>query len=119
MRRKLTPLSKALRKDMTDAELKLWKRLNRKQLGVMFRRQYPFEKYIVDFVSFGAMLIIEVDGGQHVDSTEDGERDKWFISKGFRVLRFWNCDVLNNINGVIEIIRQEVEPYSSGGYIFP
>lgn len=71
MRRKLTPLSKALRKRMTDAETKLWKRLNRKQLGVMFRRQYPFEKYIVDFVSFDSGLIVEVDGGQHAESEED------------------------------------------------
>lgn len=108
-RRKLTPLSKGLRHRMTDAEAKLWKRLNRKQLGVMFRRQYPFEKYIVDFVSFDSGLIVEVDGSQHADSEQDNVRDAWFVSKGFKILRFWDNDVLKNTDGVVEVIRQEVE----------
>jgi very-short-patch-repair endonuclease len=109
MRRKLTPLSKVLRKNMTDAENKLWKRLNHKQLGVMFRRRYPFEKYIVDFVSFDVKLIIEVDGAEHLGSDKDKQRDEWFISHGFKVLRFWDNEVLNNINGVITEIKKEVE----------
>jgi very-short-patch-repair endonuclease len=94
---------------MTDAENKLWKRLNRKQLGVMFRRQYPFDKYIVDFVSFDSRLVVELDGSQHADSEKDKTRDAWFVSRGFKVLRFWNSDVLKNTDGVMEVIRQEVE----------
>jgi very-short-patch-repair endonuclease len=109
MRRKLTPLSKGLRHHMTDAETKLWKRLNRKQLGVMFSRQYPFDNYIADFVSFDSRLIIEVDGGQHADSEKDKARDAWFISKRFKVLRFWDNEVLENIEGVIEVIQREVK----------
>ena len=110
MKRKLTSLARALRKNMTKAEMKLWNRLRRKQLGVIFRRQYPIGDYIADFVSFDAKVVVEVDGGQHADSKTDASRDKWFVSRGFKVLRFWNNDVLKNIEAVIGRVYREVSP---------
>ncbi len=116
MRRKLTPLARKLRKRMTDAEIRLWKYLNRKRLGVIFRRQYPIKDYIVDFVSFDTRLIVEVDGGQHVDSEKDKARDEWLTSQGFKVLKFWDNNVLKNIEGVMEAIRKEIVALSSSIY---
>jgi len=110
MKRKLTPTARSLRKRMTDAEIKLWKHLSRKQLGVIFRRQYPIGKYIVDFVSFDVKLVVEVDGSQHAESKTDRLRDEWFASQGFKVLRFWNNDVLRNIEGAIKVISNAVSP---------
>ena len=118
MKKNLTPAARKLRKNMTEAELKLWYYLRNRQLGVKFRRQCPIEDYIVDFASFNVKLIIEVDGGQHADSYSDKARDKHLKMKGFKVLRFWNNDVLRNIGGVIENIRQEIPsptPPASGG----
>jgi len=110
MKRTLTPLARALRKRMTDAEIKLWKHLSRKQLGAIFRRQYPIGDYIVDFVSFDPKVIIEVDGGQHADSGKDVAKDEWLKTQGFKVLRFWNNDVLKNVEGVIKVISKAVSP---------
>jgi very-short-patch-repair endonuclease len=93
---------------MTDAEIKLWKHLNRKQLAVKFRRQCPIGSYIVDFVSFDGRVIVEVDGGKHVESKTDESRDKWLVSQGFKVLRFWNNEVLTNLKGVLEANRKEI-----------
>ena len=101
--------ARALRLNMTDAEKLLWKNLRRKQLGVKFRRQYPLLGYIVDFVSFEKRLIIEVDGGQHLESKQDKVRDQTFREGGFMVLRFWNTDVLRNVEGVVEAIKKEVD----------
>lgn len=109
MKRKLTPLARTLRKRMSDAEIKLWKYLSRKQLGVIFRRQYPIKEFIVDFISFDAKLVIEVDGSQHAGSEADKVRDEWFRSQVFNVLRFWDNEVLRNIEGVMETIRREIE----------
>ena len=73
-----------------------------------FRRQYPFEKHIVDFICFEKKIVIEVDGGQHnIDNKKDIIRDSFLNSKDFKVLRFWNIEVLKNIEGVIEVIREE------------
>jgi very-short-patch-repair endonuclease len=98
-----------LRKGATDAENRLWYHLKAKQLeGTKFRRQEPIGNYIVDFVAFENRLVIEIDGGQHaaVDEKEqDRLRDEWLASQGFRVLRFWNNDVLQNLEGVLETIR--------------
>ena len=95
-----------LRQQMTDAERRLWYLLRRKQLeGFRFRRQAPIGKYIADFVCFAECLIIEVDGGQHSDQQAyDEARTEWLESEGFRVLRFWNNDVLANQEGVLETI---------------
>ncbi len=92
---------------MTDAEIRLWSRLRRKQVdGYRFRRQAPLGPYVVDFACFDARLVIEVDGGQHADdAVADLARAKWLEAQGYRVLRFWNHDVLGNGDGVVEAIR--------------
>lgn len=78
-----------------------------KQLeGLKFRRQQPIDKYIVDFVCFEKCIIIEVDGGQHAtESSHDRERDAYLQQYGFKILRFWNNEVMQNIDGVLEVIR--------------
>ncbi len=94
----------------TDAEKALWTKLRRKQLeGVKFRRQQPLGPYIVDLVSLERKLIIEIDGGQHNQQEikrSDEERTNWLKQKGYRILRFWNNEVLENIDGVLERIRE-------------
>ncbi|HJT14063.1 MAG TPA: DUF559 domain-containing protein [Dongiaceae bacterium] len=97
--------ARRLRKDMTDAERALWRLLrDRRMDGWRFRRQEPIDRYIVDFVGFGARLVIEVDGGQHYESESDQRRDAYLQSQGFRVLRLWNTDVLANRDGVYRVI---------------
>jgi len=87
---------------MTDAEKRLWYRLRRRQLANWrFRRQVPIGTYIVDFACLEAMLIIEVDGSQHLESESDCSRDRWLHGEGYRVLRFWNDDVLARIESVL------------------
>ena len=75
--------------------------------GIKVRRQQPIGDYIVDFVAFEKRLVIEVDGGQHAEEEKDNDmrRDEWLRSQGFRVLRFWNTEVLQNLEGVLETIR--------------
>jgi very-short-patch-repair endonuclease len=90
---------------MTDAERRLWSALRGHRLdGLSFRRQTPIGRVIVDFVCHERRLVIEVDGGQHAENARDIERDRWLASKGYRVLRFWNNDVLRNRSGVLEMI---------------
>ena len=105
---KIRKLARDLRKNPTDAEAKLWQHLRHKQLdGYRFRRQHPLGQYVVDFICLDAMLVIEVDGGQHAEFTRRDERRTAFLEKqGFRVLRFWNNEVLGNINGVITTIMR-------------
>jgi len=105
--------ARELRRNMTPEERLLWKRLGRSQLGVAFRRQEPMRPYIVDFVCFEKKLIVEVDGSQHVGSESDKTRDEYFEERGFRTLRFWNSEVRDNIEGVLETIRRALhEPQS-------
>jgi very-short-patch-repair endonuclease len=86
---------------MTDAERKLWQALRARQFdGLKFRRQVPVGPYVADFLCYRARLVVELDGGQHVESARDEVRDRWFTQNGFRVLRFWNNDVLKNLDGV-------------------
>jgi len=100
-------LGKALRKRPTDPEQLLWRHLRLKQMeGFKFRRQQPIDNYIVDFVCFEKRIVIEVDGEQHATQEKDALRDKYFQQQGFNVLRFWNNEVLQNINGVLEMIRE-------------
>ncbi len=80
------------------------------QLGVKFRRQQLLGDYIADFVCFEKKLVIEIDGGEHFQSKRDKIRDTWFRQQGYRVLRFWNNDVLKNTNGVIQVIVKEISP---------
>ena len=101
--------AKSLRSDMTDAEHRLWSALRAHRLnGLSFRRQAPLGRFTVDFVCHDKRLVIEVDGGQHADNVRDIERDRWLAAKGYRVLRFWNNDVLRNRNGVLETIAAAV-----------
>lgn len=106
-----------LRNNGTDAERLLWRHLRNSELeGIKFRRQQPIETYIVDFVSFDKRIVIELDGGQHADNMEYGEqRDACLRSNGFNVLRFWNSDVFENIEGVLEVIRQQCLEVADSG----
>lgn len=99
-------IAQKLRKNSTDTEKYLWKYLRGKQLeGFNFRRQHPFGRYIVDFVNLERKIIIEVDGGQHLENKKDKLRDKWLKEQGYEVLRFWDNEVLTNIKSVLEVIR--------------
>lgn len=102
--------AKALRNNMTDAEKRLWIDLRRRRLlGCKFRRQQPLGSYIVDFVCLSERLIIELDGGQHArELAYDRHRDHWLTEQGFTVLRFWNNDVFENIEGVLQTIAYDL-----------
>ncbi len=106
-----TARARELRKNPTQAESVLWKHLRYRQLdGHKFRRQVSIGPYIADFVSLENRLIIEVDGGHHPDQEiYDAERTIWLQSQGFRVLRFWNNQVLQDIEGVKEAILKALE----------
>lgn len=94
-----------LRKEMTEAERALWQRLRGEEFGVKFRRQHPFESYVLDFVCVERKLVIEVDGAQHAEQLdEDRHRTERLEAAGFRVLRFWNNEVLNEMDGVLAVI---------------
>ena len=102
--------AKDLRTHMTDAERLLWKHLRAHRLnGQKFRRQQPIGPYIVDFVHLGARLVIEADGGQHNDNAADQERDDWLKAEGYRVMRFWNNDILQNTDAVLEEIFKIID----------
>ena len=98
--------ARTLRKQLTDAERCLWQILRGRQLsGMKFRRQQPIGPFIADFVSFQRHLVVEVDGGQHSElELYDAARTRWLEGKGYRVLKFWNNDVLANPEGVVREI---------------
>ena len=100
-----------LRAEMTDAEKKLWRHLRGRQLDSrQFRKQVEIEDYVVDFCCLKARLVIEVDGGQHAArSAQDQARTRYLNGLGYRVIRFWNNDVLGNTEGVLEMIVQALE----------
>ncbi|SDX97509.1 Very-short-patch-repair endonuclease [Allochromatium warmingii] len=106
-RHPLQNFARELRNNSTDVERLLWRHLRNRQLeGVKFRRQQPIETYIVDFISFEKKIVIELDGGQHLENREyDQQRDDCLRANGYRVLRFWNNEVIDNIDGVLEVIR--------------
>ncbi|MDD2321053.1 MAG: DUF559 domain-containing protein [Geobacteraceae bacterium] len=99
--------ARTLRNNSTDAERLLWRYVRMSQLeGIKFRRQQVIEDYIVDFVSFAPKVIIELDGSQHRDNQQyDERRDACLRRNGFAVLRFWNNEVFENIDGVLALIR--------------
>jgi very-short-patch-repair endonuclease len=100
-----TLLARRLRRDATKAEQKLWQYLRSRSLaGFKFVRQKAIGPYIVDFVCREKRLVIEVDGGQHAENSRDAVRDQWLAERRYRVLRFWNNDVLENIEGVWDTI---------------
>ena len=97
--------ARELRRDMTLAERRLWNVLKLRQMeGFRFRRQHPIGPYIADFACLEAGLVIEVDGGQHAESRIDHVRDAFMQGKGFKVLRFWNNEVMANPEGVCSVI---------------
>ena len=101
--------ARAMRHEGTEAEKRMWRLLRgRRFAGWKFRRQAPLGPYILDFISFEAMLVIEVDGGQHAESAADVRRDAWLAQRGYSVLRFWNNDVMVNREGVLESILNAV-----------
>jgi very-short-patch-repair endonuclease len=97
------PLSRRLRRSMTDEELRLWWFL-RNQTPVKWRRQEPIGRFIVDFVCYERRLIVEVDGHQHADSAYDRRRDAWLVDRGFEVVRFSNGEVNHEIDAVVDSI---------------
>jgi very-short-patch-repair endonuclease len=107
---KLIVHAKDLRSRSTDAERILWSHIRAKRLeGFKFRRQHPIGKYIVDFACLESKIVIELDGGQHAEPDRkeyDRQRDDWLEKEGYRVLRFWDNEVLQNIRGVLEVIRE-------------
>ncbi|KAA0683408.1 crossover junction endodeoxyribonuclease RuvC [Roseomonas genomospecies 6] len=105
-----TERARILRRDSTDVEKVLWQRLRNGQLGAKFRRQEAIFGYTVDFVSHDHRLIVELDGGQHADRAEqDMRRSRLLEQAGFRVLRFWNNDVNENLEGVLSTIKARLE----------
>jgi very-short-patch-repair endonuclease len=103
-----TAIARKLRNNLTEAEKKLWYYLRNKNLGEKFRRQQPIGPYFPDFVCLKKLLIIELDGGQHYASADDKIRDDYFKKEGFTVLRFWNNEVLENIEGVLIKIKEQL-----------
>ena len=103
--------AKELRKNMTPQERKLWQILRKNQFyGFEIRRQYPIDKYIVDFICRSKKIIIEIDGGQHNDEKYikyDENRSKDLSKLGYKVIRFWNNDIDKNIEGVYKILQKE------------
>jgi very-short-patch-repair endonuclease len=98
-------IKRRLRRGATDAETKLWLELRDRRLnGMKFVRQEAIGPYIVDFLCRAEKLVVEVDGGQHADNASDRVRDARLAREGYRVMRFWNSDVLRNMDGVLQAI---------------
>src|SRR5689334_3037092 len=105
-----TGRARKLRANSTDVELRLWHHLRSRSLaGFKFSRQEPIGPYIVDFVCREQKVVVEVDGSQHATDPRDASRDQWLVEHGYRVLRFWNNDVLTNTNGVLETILDRLQ----------
>lgn len=110
----LLPLAKKMRHEPTDAENRLWSMFRAKRLGGhKFKRQEQIGDYIVDFVCFSARLIVEADGSQHADGA-DALRDTWLAAQGFRIVRFWNNDILTKPDGVAQAILAALETQHPG-----
>ena len=102
--------ARILRLNQTEAEQRLWYYLRAHRfMGLKFKRQKPIGNYIVDFICLSPKLVIEIDGSQHAEQADyDQCRDTWLREQGFLVLRFWNNEVLNETEGVLESIRQTI-----------
>jgi len=110
LKRQNIPFARQLRVTATDAEARLWLHLRNRMLGgFKFRRQFPVGPYIADFVCIDRKLIVELDGGQHADNPADERRTRFLELRGYRVIRFWNPDVLSNTDGVLEMILLELQ----------
>jgi len=110
-KRDLIPLTKRMRREPTKAEARLWSILRAGRMdGAKFKRQEQIGDYIVDFVCFAERLIVEADGSQHVENGADQVRDAWLKSQDFRILRFWNDDILRDTDAVSEAIHAALRP---------
>jgi very-short-patch-repair endonuclease len=107
--RERTITARRLRRDATQVEWHLWNALRQNKLPWRFRRQHPIGRRIADFACPARKLVIEIDGSQHADSRSDDRRTEELARHGYRVIRFWNTEVMENLEGVVEAIRQELE----------
>ena len=95
---------------MTDAEILLWSRIRGQQLGAKFTKQFPIGNGVADFACRSAKLVVELDGGQHADATKaDAERTRMIEAHGYTVIRFWNTEVMENLEGVLESILRHLD----------
>ena len=105
-----TKRAQNLRNNATDAERRLWLHLRARQLeGFKFSRQMPVGPFICDFMCRERRLIVELDGGQHADNASDARRTEFLEAEGYRVIRFWNNDVLENVDGVLQVIAEALK----------
>ncbi|MEL7189570.1 MAG: DUF559 domain-containing protein [Pseudomonadota bacterium] len=107
--KRLTKTARKLRKEMTKPERILWRQLRSRPFEAKFVRQFPIGDFIVDFACRSLRLAIELDGGQHAECSADIVRTKIISAHGYRVIRFWNNEVLENMDGVLQTIAAEVE----------
>ncbi len=108
-KKRLTPIARKLRRQMTETESLLWSRLRGGQLGAKFVSQFPIGDAVADFACRSAKLVIELDGGQHALAAEaDADRTQLIEAHGYTVIRFWNSDVIDNLDGVLEAILQNL-----------
>ena len=113
--KRLRVFARKMRREPTDAEAAMWRLLRDRRLALFkFRRQIPFQSFILHFVCFDKRIIIEIDGGQHASSGRDAAREAVLIAEGFRITRYWNNDVLQQPSAVLEdILAKLAEPYPS------
>ncbi|MEG3177918.1 DUF559 domain-containing protein [Sphingomonas sp. RB3P16] len=105
VRRQISPHAARLRRERTDAEDRFWQAVRSRQLdGFKFRFQHTIGDYVADFVCLEAMVIVEIDGSQHTE-TADAKRTAFLEARGFKILRFWNTDVLTNLEGVATVVH--------------
>jgi very-short-patch-repair endonuclease len=105
-RQRPTLRAQALRNEATPAERRLWTRLSRSQLGHKFSRQMPVGPFIADFLCRSQRLVIELDGGQHCENARDEARTRWIEAQGYRLIRFWNNEVMENMDGVLTAVGE-------------
>jgi len=110
--KRIRDFAKKMRREPTDAEAAMWRLLRDRRLAPFkFRRQAPFQNFILDFVCFEKRIVIEIDGSQHVSSGRDTKREAILVAEGFRIARYWNNDVLLQPSAVLEdILAKLVEP---------
>ena len=109
-RERPTRRAQQLRNNATDAERLLWRHLSRRQLdGFKFSRQMPIGPFVCDFLCRERSLVVEVDGGQHAENARDEARTACIRSEGFRVIRFWNNEVIENVEGVLRTIAKALD----------
>ena len=105
-----TGLARRLRRDSTNAELRLWNKLRSRSInGYKFVRQQPVGRFVVDFICRDRRLVVEIDGGQHAENKRDVVRDQWLYEHNYKVLRFWNHEVMSNMDGVLQTIADALQ----------